>query len=803
MLTGTSGNVELPNEQIGYIATEEYASRINTPSHPLHHSKTHSNHSQIHVESPLRKASFPVDEDAKAEFDKSQTPHALAQSRSEHAVDSETEDDDIHIDPPSQRTSKYTGNGYDPPTEDLGPHGGNTDAEGGWVEENGYGVPILASDEIAKEPGFEYQQPAVSPVQERRGSTYYAGVDSDIPPPYQSGFRNNSLSGSAANSRPSSRPVSIHGSLPVLSRFTSHDEREDMHTPLEDVEEYEPLFPEEEHEDGRRVGAAERFKRREMMKRRFPSQDIWEDTPNSLQLQATVETPEPLEEKKASGPTLPAPTFETSEAEAARKGEVDEDEKVRLISKDERLAKSTFKPHVYEELHRPGLKQRFPSRDIWEDSPDSAFLEATVGGPGDEPSKNKDEGLQAGAVVHTTERPDKMGAGEPVSDGSIAEKSSVPPRPNRSKVTGDSHSLESEALPPIPARPSKRLHPVPPGASHVPTDPSPTDAILRSPTEIRKVPMLPDRPKPQVPPRPIRSVANDSSETPPLNKIKSIDSTDSATLRNENQGPPSLSVAVKPKPALPSRPVGGKIASIKASFLSDLDKRLQLGPQGPKPQDPPSPEKTVEKEKEPLSDARKGRAKGPARRKPASSSASTASTEHKAETRHWSIQEPWTLWQTDDAGGLDVVPARRMPTEAATKAGEPDASNQDASMIPSPVKEDVHSAGSTRAFSPAEMSSVSRQESNHFASPEDGVAADRKESVNSFLEKSFSNTEELNNTAHIPLKPDNASIDTMNQTSGAVTATSPRIEESKLTAHPREVAQEKDDDHAIFKGPGE
>jgi len=191
-----------------------------------------------------------------------------------------------------------------------------------------YGVPILASDEVAKEQGAEYMQPAVSAPQERRGSTYYSGVDSETPPSYQSGFRNSSRSGSANSSRPSSRPGSIHGSLPGIARFTSIDDREDMHTPLEDVEEYEPLFPDEEGK-GRSVPATERFKRREM--KRFPSQDIWEDTPNSLQLQATVNTPEPTEPQAAQVSISSSAIFEAPEAEKARKGEVSEQEKEKLL----------------------------------------------------------------------------------------------------------------------------------------------------------------------------------------------------------------------------------------------------------------------------------------------------------------------------------------------------------------------------------------------------------------------------------------------------------------------------------------
>ncbi|KAL9034498.1 MAG: hypothetical protein Q9214_007017, partial [Letrouitia sp. 1 TL-2023] len=294
-VVGTSHTVVgLPDEQIGYMATEEYASRINTPYSATFHHKAHSNHSQTHVASPLRKASFPIGNEDKDAFDQSKGPQ-LRRASTENALESETEDDVVHIDAPAVRRSKIGGSGYDPPTENLGPEGGNTENQGGWIEESGYGVPILASDEVAKELGMEHLQPAVSPPQERRGSTFYSGVDSEAPLSYQSGFRRNSRPGSVTNSRPTSRPTSrpssrpgsIHGSLPALSRFTSHEEREDTYTPLADVEEYEPLFPQDEDKESHRNPAIERLKKKEMMKRRFPSQDIWEDTPNSLQLQAT------------------------------------------------------------------------------------------------------------------------------------------------------------------------------------------------------------------------------------------------------------------------------------------------------------------------------------------------------------------------------------------------------------------------------------------------------------------------------------------------------------------------------------
>ena len=643
------------------MASEEYASRINTPHSATFHHKAHSNHSQTHVASPLRKASFPVGDDDKGGFEK--TKGSPSQRASfENALESETEDESIHVNAPTVRKSKYGGNGYDPPTEDLGPHGGNTEAQGGWIEETGYGVPILASDEVAKEQGTEYQQPAISPPQERRGSNYYAGVDSDASLSYQSGFRRSSRPGSASNSRPTSRPGSrpgsIHGGLPNLSRFTSHDEREDMHTPLEDVEEYEPLFPDEEGKENHPNPAIERLKRQEMMKRRFPSQDIWEDTPNSLQLQATVTSPETTEETltQASKPQLR--DFETPEAESARKGEVPEAEKAKLIPKEERLAKSHFKPQLQEEM-RPGLKQRFPSRDIWEDSPDSSRLETTVDRPQDEDNKSPvNEALLAGAVVQTSGRPteDRVSR-EHTTEGitagaTVTEKPSIPPRPNRNKVSGETEAVDPQMPNQILARPPRRLHQVPP--AEIP--PPPMKAAGSSPTEARKGPILPDRPKPQVPARPNKPTATESSESIPLSKTLSSSSTGSAGAVEEGRDFTAPPLAPKPKPAIPARPGGGKIAALKAGFMSDLNKQLQLGPQGPKPQSKPAEEIEKEEEKAPLADARKGRARGPARRKPQTSSNSTSeSMEIKADVSRWTIQDPWTVWHSD-GGIVNIYP---------------------------------------------------------------------------------------------------------------------------------------------------
>ena len=671
--------------------SEEYASRMNSPrpQSASHHNKAHSNHSQTHGESPLRKASFPVDQSGKDTFDRSKDLAGEGRHHSE-VFESEAEDDDvIHIDAPDVRKSKIGGNGYNPPTEDLGPHGGNTDAEGGWIEERGYGVPILASDEVAKEPGSEYLQPAVSPSQERRGNSYHAGVDADVPLSYQSGFRHGSRSGSAASSRPTSRPGSVHGSLPGLSKFSSIDDREDMHTPLEDVNEYEPLFPEDENKTEKRPSVAERFKHRPDVKKRFPSQDIWEDTPNSLQLQATVSTPDLNEENSPPAAMAPSTTFEPPEAEAARKSEVTEADKARLIPKEDRWAKSQFALHTRDAVQRPNMKQRFPSRDIWEDSPDSAHLETTVGdSQGDETLSPPDLGLEAGAVVQTSGRPDDVKVvGDQPQDGAMtgsmaSGKPSIPPRPMKTKHVETS---QEDGPPSVPARRPQSLHNVPP--AEIPLPPSkfsrvpPLNGKQMPAAETRDPPVLPERSKPQVPARPVRTTARDTSDGAPLSKTtsnastgsndlnKTISATSTGTaedLPKSLRGITSPPPAPKPKPVLPSRPAGGKIAALKAGFLSDLDKRLQLGPQvHSKPQDK-APEEEKEEDKAPLADARKGRAKGPARRKPAASSAAGVGNFNQLESK-LNLAGPWTLWQilTEGDGIVDAVHATKdmLPTQ--------------------------------------------------------------------------------------------------------------------------------------------
>lgn len=497
---GTSPAVTgTPEEEVGYIAADEYTHRIASPAP--------DRGAQPAVESPLRQMSHPP-----AEIDSKK--------------ETTTEDAGvIHVDDPYHSVQHPDGFAQAPAPEEQthGPGEGEGDED----------EPILAADQVRPESAF--QHPAVSPTFDRNDSFEH---DSRSRTP------------SASHSRSNSRPT--------LARYTSRgEEQEDTHTPLEDVAEYEPLFPEDETKEKEPISAAERFKQRpDTLKHRFPSEDMWEDSPDSLQLHATVSTPdEPKNEK-----------FETPEQESFRKTQetsVNPHEVASHILESE--------DHQEKETKRPSIsQQRFPSRDVWEDAPDSQQLVTTVEAPEETPKS-----------------PD------------------VPSKPS------------------IPARAQRRPQQSPP------VDTSTKPVI--SPVEKRQPPSIPDRPKPQIPSRPAKRSPEEPKEAP-----------------------------AKPKPPVPSRPGGSKIAALKAGFLTDLNSRLQVGPQGPKPQE--KKEEEAPAEKKPLQDARKGRARGPARRKPAPAPApapaaptTTESADAKLSTTpKVKITETWNVWQVDEGGRLVV-----------------------------------------------------------------------------------------------------------------------------------------------------
>ncbi|EMC92790.1 hypothetical protein BAUCODRAFT_96090, partial [Baudoinia panamericana UAMH 10762] len=528
---GTSpGMVGTPSQDIAFEATDQFAFRINTPKAspaPLTEaSKRLSGDRPAPTESPLRKSSFPF--------------HETKHMRNDKAIESE-DDEVIH---------------------------------------EGRGIPILASDEVIKRPSSAFLEPAVE------ASPADRDYDSDDMPP----SRRSSLK---PLSRPSSRPSSMHGYHGgPLHRFISHEEHHGsgMGTPLEEIEEYEPLFPEEE--DGERQPKRQFRQRPGLAQHHFPSQDIWEDTPSSLQYSTTVQTPEPPAEKIAASGGAPGKVFETPEQEEARKTK----NPAGMLDDSKTFAKPHFKPGVLEEQHseRPGVR-RFPSRDIWEDTPDSMRLVTTVSSPQMEEVRSPPE-----------DRPTT---------------SALPSRQDEAEARSTT-GLTQLMRPGLPARPERK--------SKLAEEIKPAMDDERS-----KEPTIPDRPKPTVPARPARAAHADQAEG-------------EATTREaptDEAAPPAS--AQKAKPAVPARPAGSKIAAMQGAFMNDLNNRLKLGPQGPSPKaQEPEPEAESDAPKEPLSDARKGRAKGPARRKPAGAATDASG---------FSFSTPTVLWQIDESDELHVT----------------------------------------------------------------------------------------------------------------------------------------------------
>ncbi|CAG8011681.1 unnamed protein product [Penicillium salamii] len=522
---GTSpGVVGTPDEEVGYMASDEYIHRIASPPPDARHE------SQPTIESPLRQMSFPSEAAQKPVGSPLRDRKSSSHGNHEGGV--------IHVDDPKHPLHHPDGFSATPALEENDPLSDETKND----ED-----PILAADQVR--PESAYLHPAISPTFDRRGSFED-----------EARSRNPSMS----HSRSHSRSASAQGNFPTLTRY---DSREDTHTPLEDVEEYEPLFPEDDNTKETPVSTTDRFKKRsDMLKHRFPSQDIWEDTPNSLQLHATVTTPDV--------PAQDSPeTFETPEQEATRRMQADKVDSHQVAS------------HILEgegareKLVRPDtLKQRFPSKDIWEDVPESQRLVTTV-----EPAK------------------------EEVKSPEVPSKPTLPTRPQRQPQS--------------------------------------------SPIEKRQPPSIPERPKPQVPTRP----AKPSSQVP------------AASEETPKEAP-----AVKPKPAVPARPGGSKIAALKAGFLTDLNSRLQLGPQQPKPQEE-VPEAPVEKQ--PLSDARKGRARGPARRKPAVEKPAAEKPVTALPTvPEIKITEFLNVWQVGQDGRVAVGPANKAekkPVDLGDKSVSP------------------------------------------------------------------------------------------------------------------------------------
>ncbi|ELR01735.1 hypothetical protein GMDG_00111 [Pseudogymnoascus destructans 20631-21] len=548
-----------PTEQIGYVATDEYISRMASPR--------------------LSSDISPLKKESSTSVDKAESAESLgrtAQKASETSLASENDDDTVvHVQEPNRRISRiYGGEKHAESTENLGPTGGNAPGAGGFITESGYGVPILASDEVAKTPLGHELQPAVSPLQD-------SNYDDE-----RSYFRSRQGSGlSPSGSRPTSRHRSSQD-IPSISQQGEFDNPRSP--PLEDVQEYEPLFPEDDKSKQppvKPLTEADKLKSRpELKSRHFPSQDVWEDTPESHMQTATVSTPqlpEGPEDAKATGETLEVRKGETPEQAFARRQEELADMEFSKKETESFLKKQPWEQNA--SIAAEGLKQqRFPSRDIWEDSPDSLLLQTTVSGP------------QSEDVTSPVDQPAGDAAGfeekQVPATTSIAAalKPSIPPRPMR-KLSDQKPDLKAETA-----------------ATDTTKSPN-TSPILKA------KPAIPERSKPVIPSRPVKKASGDSAEGAPLTTVTSGGSAKSNNSASSQTG---AAAASKPKPPVPSRPVGSKIAVLQGGFLSDLNKRLKLGPQAPKKEEEKE-EVAEEKEKVPLADARKGRARGPARRAPA------------------------------------------------------------------------------------------------------------------------------------------------------------------------------------------
>ncbi|OAQ96331.1 hypothetical protein LLEC1_03735 [Akanthomyces lecanii] len=422
-------------------------------------------------------------------------------------------------------------------------------------EAEDYHAPILADDEIDAGSDVKAQHPAIRPGFDRSRS-----YDADEP------------------KKPSIRhPTMVHD---------AEAERGFNSTPLEDLEEYEPLFDEEKKEEEKKQAAAER-----RSSRHFPSKDIWEDAPNSVHYSTEVSTPDVEEQNlrpkskssfSENRSITPAQAFAQYQEELAEKEARGRANNFLPLSADTKPTWIDRQSHLG--VSRPSSSaRRFPSKDVWEDAPESHIQETTLSeSPADDERKPDAE----------------------------SDDRQAPARPAQ-KATE-----ESRAAPAIPSRPK-------------PKQASDDDVAKQSPA-------ISDKPKPQIPSRPAKKLSGDSKE-------------------RETVKPP--------KPPVPSRPVGGKIAALQAGFMSDLNKRLQLGPQAPKKDDPAQEEEEAEKEKAPLSDARKSRARGPQRRAPAKAASPVKDPSASA----LSISQPQTLWSIDPEEGV-VVTEEPYETHEASKA---------------------------------------------------------------------------------------------------------------------------------------
>lgn len=622
----TIGNFAgVPEEEMGYLATEEYAKAMGTAT--------------------------PREELTEAELTKL---HKVTSGESTQAREgSQSPELTIHVEPRAHQRSgshpygrhnllgkfNHSQSSLASEIRDI-PEGEEYSQKSGELRDEHYrGTPILASDEVTKRGGTStpHHQAAVSPPLAPR--------------------RTASRPASRAPSRPPSRGAVRES--PAAVEPQPVPDAQVPYTTLEGVREHEPLFPDEDEvkdsQTALREGVEKAFAgRTSRSSKKFPSNDIWEDAPPSSHLSATV----------ASPPPGLSPLGLDAIVAQVIPGEEPQDEESDRLGVPNRH-KKTHSDEDPNKTTRPSLptkttsgKQRFPSRDIWEEAPDSAQLTATVS-----PTPANVE----------SQSPVDPSALEPDFPPTTASKITTGPTlsESASHVNPDDKTNTEKQKPEIPVRPASPekkerwgpTGPVPlvpstrpaPRATKIPTKfdtqeqidqaqrPSsvPRTPSTDSPTEKKTSPVVPERPKPAVPQRPVKIAAK--FQQSPLAQFEEASSA---------KAPPP----VKPKPAL-----GGKIAALKANLA--LEQKLAAGPLAFKKKEEEEKVEAAPEEPKPLvEDVRKSRAKGPRGRKlPTAATPAVAPEETKQEVPAapaapaLTFMVARTLWSIDDEDDARVV----------------------------------------------------------------------------------------------------------------------------------------------------
>ncbi|POS88131.1 hypothetical protein EPUL_000513 [Erysiphe pulchra] len=557
-----------PSEQIGFKASEEYISRISSPHSQAELGITHLNNAKPQNGNQSTRESSTSSLDLKVEELRSQN------SRQQILVPENSYlPDVIHIDDPVRSSDDY--NGAIRLASSTDRNGNKIDLEK--IDDNHhYEAPILAPDEVAKQPLDRELQPAVFPMS-KNIETYREE------PIYTSKITHGIL-------------------LNKNSAILEESPCSSPSIPSEDFTGYEPLFPEEEKDSlkNKKPSTSLETLKCPQISRRFPGQDVWEDTPSSLQYTTTVSVPQLPEEKKISESIeieteTPAQAFARRQEEMAEQG-------VRELDKT---------------LHQAKVQKRL-NRDIWEDTPDSLLLQTTVASTQIEkeiPNFERDQNFSLSRENSKSKKPNGVPRKSGYSDDDDDDKSNSEHNVSSKSILIAQHT---------PIRSTSSLE----SSQSVKQEPL-ANSINTSHSNNPPLPAQ-MKAKPQVPARPSRLASRNSSGN-----------------CSPAYSTPNLEVTGKLKPQVPLRPMGSKIAALQGGFMLDLNKRLQLGPQASKKEASKDEHQQDDTNNAPLLDPRKGRARGPARRAPKMNHLPNSITNKISEDKDLGISTTLMTWSYD------------------------------------------------------------------------------------------------------------------------------------------------------------